>query len=165
MNIVLLACAMIMLLSLSACGFRPLYATTGESGQLKSQLQSIELAYESAPTNQSIARAFKRLVSPEGKTKSPRYLLNLNSEASHGALAIQLDQEVTRYKTTVSLSYSLVDKLTGELLREGSISRQGGYDVVESEYAEHVSRKDTERRVARELAEDLKLDVISALLP
>ena len=155
----------ILLISLSACGFQPLYATSGENSELGKELQSIELSYASNVLNQSVARTFKRLISPEGKTRAPRYLLMLDVQATHGALAIQLNQEVTRYKTTVRLNYTLTDKQTGLEMRSGRLVRQGGYDVVESEYAEHVSRTDTELRVAKELAEDLKLDVISALQP
>lgn len=162
-SITLLGVALLM--SLSACGFQPIYATSGVNSQLGKELQSIELSYASNVLNQSVARTFKRLISPEGKKHTSRYLLTLNAEASHGALAIQLNQEVTRYKTTVRLSYTLTDMQTGKELRSGKLVRQGGYDVVESEYAEHVSRIDTERRVATELAEDLKLDIISALQP
>lgn len=152
------------LLITSACGFRPVHGTTGESAALRKQLQSIEVVYRSSLINQSIGQSLERLLRPEGKNNSKRYVLSFDSRVSHGALGIQLDQEVTRYKTTVNISYSLVDKVTGERLRQDTLQRQGGYDVVESEYAEHVSRTDTESRVARELSEDLKLDIMAALI-
>ena len=152
------------LLVVSACGFRPVHGTTGESAELRKQLQSIEVVYRSSLINQSIGQSLERLLRPEGKNNSKRYVLSFDSSVSHGALGIQLDQEVTRYKTTVNISYSLVDKVTGVVLRQDTLQRQGGYDVVESEYAEHISRTDTESRVARELSEDLKLDIMAALI-
>ena len=152
------------LLVVSACGFRPVHGTTGESAELRKQLQSIEVVYQSSLINQSIGQSLERLLRPEDKSKLKKYVLSFDSRVSHGALGIQLDQEVTRYKTTVSISYSLVDKASGKLLRQDTLQRQGGYDVVESEYAEHISRTDTESRVAKELSEDIKLDIMAALI-
>lgn len=155
----------VVLSAITACGFRPVYATYEDDRDLTKKLTAIEISSADTVINQYVRRSLTRLITPEkNKARAPLYVLELDANASHGALAIQLDQEVTRYKTTVSLRYSIKEKASGKIMRQGTLVRQGGYDVVESEYAEHVSRNDTEKRVASELAEDLKLDIISALL-
>lgn len=150
--------------SLAACGFRPIHASYGENAQLQQELASVDINYISTILNQTIASSLSRLLNPENKDAPTRYLLSLDAESSHSALAIQLDQEVTRYKTTVRANYTLKDIKQGTLITEGIYQREGSYDVVESEYAEHVSRKETERRVAKEIAQDIKLDVLTALM-
>jgi LPS-assembly lipoprotein len=152
------------LVGLAGCGFRPVYSTQGENDTIRKDLLAITYAYEGTPVNQALMRALKQLINPQEETAPIRYILSFDTLASHGALAIQLNQEVTRYKTTVSLSYDLTDSQTGKLIKQGRLTRQGGYDVVQSQYAEHVSRQETEKRVTKELAEDLKLDLISAVL-
>lgn len=151
-------------LMVAACGFHPLYATNDEDAGVRRELAAINVEYKHDLLAQSVATAVKKLINPDSIQTKPRYTLALDATSSYSALAIQLDQQVTRYKVTVTVHYTLADAQTNKVVADSSISRQGGYDAVESDYAIEVSRMDTERRVAKELAEDVKLDIVSAIM-
>ena len=155
----------------TSCGFKPIHEVSSKETSL---LASIRLA----PFNNRLAQLFHNALEEEiqsdSDSKTHAFLLHYELQANDGAIAIQQNQEITRFNLTVSLQYRLepmgetslmLAKNNGKRCRpiSGQIQRQGGYDVVESDYAVFISRNDTEKRVVNELVRDLKYQLLNIL--
>ena len=116
-GIVLGVCAA---LALTACGFRPLYAT-GTTPEGMSQYFS-QVYVESIPGRQGVhlRNQLMDALTPAGTPSSAAYRLTIKLEDLKEGLAIQENTQITRYNYSLTAKYELRDSVSGEILDKGT---------------------------------------------
>jgi len=136
--------------ALAGCELRPLYGGA-EGGQMAAELAAIAI---DTPKTRVGWLLRDRLIDELGAdgTADPRYRLSIRLSKRREALAIQLDDSVTRYELALIARFSLEDIAARRPLYRGRVRRVASYNVVRSPFATLVAEQDAERRAAAELA-------------
>lgn len=153
-----------LLLFITACGFTPVYKSVGNNSQIADELASIEIISQHDLSGQFFKTNLENLLNPKSRKMPKKYKMETTIRNSEIALAIQEDRTITRYKIVLNAQYKLTDLATGKEIGHGNIKREGGYDKVDSDYATYISKEDATKRTLRELAEDTKIRIMSAIL-
>lgn len=133
-------------LSLSACGFRPLY---GEgSGSLVGRV-SVQEAHD--PESYAFRERMRRRIghTADGAALGLGYLI----EMEETPVAINPASDVTRYQVVARAEWRLIDLASGALVSEGSVKTNGAYDATAGTFATRSAQKGERERLATELAE------------
>ena len=158
MNRVLgLAFVLVAAVSLSACGFRPLYATGTTPDGMSSYFTQVFV--EPIPGRQGVHLRNQMLdaLTPGGTPSAAAYRLSIKLEDVKEGLAIQENTQITRYNYSLTAKYELRDSVSGEVLDHGTARAIAAYNVVDSQFATQSAERDAQERAAREVGEDIRL--------
>ena len=151
----------ISMLTLSACGFKPIYATPdGVSAPVNRQ---IVIGPVTAPeeVHLYITDALReRIVLREGET--PKYELTVVASEAAQRLAVQIDATVTRYNYRLTGRYLLRDLKTQETFK-GRAQAITSYNIVSSQYSTLYAERTAREKAARLLAEEIERDILLSL--
>jgi LPS-assembly lipoprotein len=78
--------------------------------------------------------------------------------SNNQGVALQNDATITRYNDTVKADYVLLDA-AGNQVDQGSLSGLSSYNVAQSPFATVSAQKDSDLRVADDIAERIRLDL------
>ncbi|MBL9011408.1 MAG: hypothetical protein JNL56_09540 [Alphaproteobacteria bacterium] len=163
---ILAACAALML---AGCGFRPLYGTSSIPQGAESAFATIRVE-PIAATNDSdrigflVAEALDRTLHTPGHNEPVAYALAVKLADERRGLAVQDDASVTRYNYRLVAEWALTPLGAETPATSGRAETTASYNVVDSQYATLVARKDAEDRAAREIAEQIKLRLAVSLI-
>ncbi len=160
-------------LLVGGCGFQPLYGENGALGEgggsanvatEMSQVAVVVAAERAQDGRGSGLVGFEtrnQIIDLLGTTSgsAAKYQLSVNLRGARRGLAVQSDASVTRFNYVLRGTYKLVDSASGKTLLSGTSSAFSAYNVVDSEFATVTARRDAEFRAARNIAEDLKLQL------
>jgi LPS-assembly lipoprotein len=146
-------------LLLSACGFTPMYGTTGGSpvlSRIAVTSQDDRLGY----------RLREQLEDALGWDRGalPLYRLTTQTEQSRRPLGRRIDDTATRYELTVRTTWTLTPIAGGAPLT-GKETSTSTYAAADQPYAAIAAQQDGEDRAAAELARLIRLDILRALNP
>ena len=143
--------------SLSACGFRPLYATGTTPDGMSSYFTQVFV--EPIPGRQGVHLRNQMLdaLTPGGTPSAAAYRLSIKLEDVKEGLAIQENTQITRYNYSLTAKYELRDSVSGEVLDHGTARAIAAYNVVDSQFATQSAERDAQERAAREVGEDIRL--------
>ena len=161
------------LLASAGCGFQPLYGeNTGLSDgdtpiDVVSQLSDISIVIAVADDIDGRGSGLvgfetrNQLIDLLGaqNASGSTYELQVSLKGYRRGLAVQSDASVTRFNYELSGVYRLVDLGQGEPVLSGKSRAFSAYNVVDSEFATVTARRDAEFRAARNIAEDMKLQL------
>jgi LPS-assembly lipoprotein len=151
------AAALLLLLALGACGFRPLYGDADRGGAgTAPQLQQILVNPIPDRLGQVLRNDLVDRLSPSGAPDRPRYRLSVAIATTKEGLAITKDESITRFNLRISATYVLYDAQSNTEVTRGISRTIAAYNVVQSQFATLVAEKDAESRAARELSEDIR---------
>jgi LPS-assembly lipoprotein len=85
-----------------------------------------------------------------------RYDLVIRLTNTNSALAIQLDNTITRYNLTLTAAFDLKDRSDGGVVFASTVQRVASYNVRRAPFATLTAQKDAERRAAEEIADDIR---------
>lgn len=140
---------------LAACNLRPLHG--GSSGAAANrELASIAVDVPRSRIGQILRNQLLDELNPAGMEVPQRYVLIVRLDRERDALAIQLDDTVTRFDLTLLARFELRRKADGVTLYQGAARRVASYNVVRAPYATLVAEEDAERRAARELSREIR---------
>ncbi|MGI9450900.1 MAG: LPS assembly lipoprotein LptE [Geminicoccaceae bacterium] len=140
---------------LGACGFRPLlYRADGDT--IREELAAIEISGLGGRLGQHLEIALDENLNPTSKRIPSRYDLAIRLTNTNNALAIQLDNTITRYNLSLTAAFELKDQAGGDLLYRSSVQRVASYNVRRAPYSTLTAQKDAERRAAEEIADDIR---------
>lgn len=140
---------------LGACGFRPLLARD-EGETIQSELAAIRVTGLSGRLGQHLEIALDENLNPTSSDVPSRYELAINLANTNSALAIQLDNTITRYNLTLTAVFELKDWSDNGLLYRSTVQRVASYNVRRAPFATLTAQKDAERRAAGEIADDIR---------
>jgi LPS-assembly lipoprotein len=145
-------------LSLSACGFKPLYATGTTPDGMETYFSQVFV--EPIPGRQGVhlRNQLMDALTPDGTPGSAAYKLNIRLEDVKEGLAIRRNTEITRYNYRLTAHYELRDTVSNEVLDKGLARAIAAYNVApDSQFATQSAERDAQERAAREVGEDIRL--------
>lgn len=145
---------------LGACGFRPLYGSTGAETNTVSDLSSVAIFTPETNVGRNLKFNLLDTLNADGNQPvSPLYKLNLSAYSYSQNVAIQQNASVTRANFVLVVPFTLVSTATGKTLLKSTARRRTSYNRVESEFANISASQDAEERTAEAVAADIKLQL------
>lgn len=151
----------------SSCGFRPLYAPSGnDKGSPNSfaleTFSKINIAIIKDREGQFLRNKLIELMQPAGSASTIEYKLGIALSESKASLAVRRSSNATRANLTVSAGYSLLKLDTGQTLIGGNIKSTSGYNIFESEFQTLSAEKSARERALIDVAHQLRLRIATA---
>ncbi len=151
-------------LSLSACGFEPVYKANSlsDSGQesVISALEQVEIGNIPDHSGQFLRNALIDRFYRNGRPENPRYQLTVAkiSEATTD-LDITKTSDATRGQLKLSTVMSLNDKQTGKTLLTRKLTSISSYNILGSEFTNQVTEENTRQNALNDLARQIELQI------
>lgn len=145
------------LLALAGCGFKPLYGDSGTANALT----NLDVAVEAGDgqVGRLVQYALLDSLSSANSPSNPEYRVELTTNFYEQDLAIQRDAEVTRTSVVATVYFKLVDVRTGKQVLKSVSRSRTSYNRVASEFANIIAAQDAQKRVARTIADDIRIQV------
>jgi LPS-assembly lipoprotein len=146
------AVALFLMLTLSACGLRPVYSG-GSAGAVAQTLQGISVTpIDGGKSGWLMQNALgDRLGSGTGG----KYRLDVVLDDKIEGFGVRSDDAVTRERRTLRARYQLVDTANGKTLLDATAGSDVGIDVVSSEYATIAAENSALERLAGIVADQI----------
>lgn len=144
-------------MSLSGCGFEPLYGERN-APELSSLFSTIQIQQPGNnpvnDLNNAVYNALAKTLKPKGK---PRYRLDVVAESNKVGVLMDNNSREARTRLMLKVHYSLYDIVEGTISTSGSASSSTSFNVNVSEYANLVALESAEARAAKAVAEKIVL--------
>ncbi len=140
---------------LAACGLHPLYG--GAAGrEVNPALASIAIRTPNNQLGQQFKVALVDALNPAGIAEPERYNLDVQLDQQSTVLAIQLNDNITRYNLTLIATYQLRQRDDGTVLLRSATRRVASYNVVKAPYATLVAKQDAAQRALVEMSQEIR---------
>lgn len=154
LQILCLCAAVTVTPALVSCGFAPLYAQSGLSGNLA----QIDIAVPQTRTGYFLEQDLRNGFG--GDLTSPKaYLLAINLNERHYSVGYKVDETSTRSEITSNVKYTLTSLATGKVLYRGSFTDTVSYDTSKSPFTGVVAQQDAQKRIADSISEKIQTEV------
>jgi LPS-assembly lipoprotein len=127
---------------------------TGDEG-VRGELQAISITGLDDRLGQLVRNALLDELNPTGAEVPSRYILDVDLDRSAQSLAIQTNDVITRFNLRLTARFQLLDSKSGEALYNSRVQRIASYNVSLQPYATLAAEIDAERRVAREVGDNI----------
>jgi LPS-assembly lipoprotein len=159
----------VLTLSMTACGFRPLYAPPSENAGIQGvyafdELRRVAISNIPDREGQYLRNALVRLLHPNGRRGKTLYILNISLTEGTSSLAIQRSAEATRTNLTVSGSFNLKSLIAGDQLHSDVVTSTSGYNIFQSEFQTLMAEKGARKRALDDLAQQIRMRLASYLI-
>lgn len=154
------------LLALAACGFQPLYGDSDRSStRSEENLAQISVGIIADRTGQMLRNELGSRLDPNNIAPPAQYDLSVKLNESIGRVAVRRDASATRANLTVTATYQLVSRATGEPVYSGTVRSVNSYDILgtENQFGTETAREEARRRAARDLSEQIAIRLALAL--
>lgn len=157
--------ALMALTTLSACGFRPLYATAGDDYNTAANMARVNVALINDRVGQLTRNALLETLTPRGQRTTPLYDLKVTLSESTSEQGFTKDNEATIADYLIDAKYELVRRSDTKVLRSGGVRARTSYNIVDSDFAsieaEDAARTDAARNIAQQLANQVAIGLRS----
>ncbi|WP_417835475.1 hypothetical protein [Thalassospira tepidiphila] len=157
--------ALLALTTLSACGFRPLYATAGDDYNTAANMAQVKVAVINDRVGQLTRNALLETLTPRGQSANPLYDLKVTLSESTSEQGFTKENEATIADYLINAKYELVRRSDTKVLRKGSVRARTSYNIVDSEFAsieaKNAARRDAARNLAQQLANQVAIGLRS----
>jgi LPS-assembly lipoprotein len=144
--------ALILLLMLSGCGLRPLYAG-GSAGVVAQTLSGVAVSPITGKNGWLVRNALTdRIGALNG---APRYRLEIALDDKIEGFGVRRDDAVTRERRTLRARYQLIDAVQGTVLLDATAGSDAGIDVVASDYGTISGENSTLERLSEIVADQI----------
>jgi LPS-assembly lipoprotein len=141
------------LLSLTACGLRPVYGG-GSRGAVAQALGNVEVQAIEGKSGWLVRNALNdRLSAMSGA--GPRYRLVVKLDDQITGFGLRSDAAVTRERRRLRARYQLVDVATGAQILDDTAGSDAGIDVTSSEYATIAAEDTALERLSQTIADQI----------
>ncbi len=125
--------ALLLIISLSGCGLRPLYGGGG-SGETAQTLRSVSVAPIDGKAGWLLRNALTDRMGHEGQAAA-LYRLEIELDDQIAGFGVRRDDAITRERRTLRARYRLIETAKGTVVLDATAGSDVGIDVVSSEYA------------------------------
>lgn len=152
-------------LSLTACGFEPIYGTKFQNAQTKniaSDLASVEIANIPNYEGQYLRNALIDRFYPKSRPNNDniKYILNISPiKEKVTDLDITKGASYTRAQLKLSTKLTLIDQKSGKELLTRKLNSTSSYNILTSEFATRVSAKNMKENTLDDLARQIELQI------
>ena len=153
----LMAVATAGILSLSACGFKPVYGVDSASRQpaVTEQFAAIEIPPLADRIGQQMRNLLIDSLHPGGAAADYRYRLNVSISESVLNLGLQQNSTSTRGQVRLTVKYSLVEEKSGKTLLTESLRTSTGYNILINQFSTVLSQDDAQAQGLQQIANDM----------
>ena len=146
----------LMALTLSGCGFTPLYGVQG----VAPSLAAIEVV---AAQGRSGFLLREKLDDAFGRNgQAPQYRLTMTVNETRYPRGVRVDNVANRYELVLAVNYTLT-AVGGGQVRNGHVQSSVTYDSADQPYASIAAEQDGQERAAAEAARQIQLDLAAWL--
>jgi len=145
-------------LTLSACGFTPLYGPE----LVTKGLGSIEVVAPEGRTGYLLREKLDDALARDVNLLPTHRLVYTVKEARY-ARGVRVDNVANRYELNLTANWRLLDAKTGQQVRAGQATAAVTYDSADQPYASIASQQDSQERAAAEVARKIQLDLAAWL--
>ncbi|MGI9435640.1 MAG: LPS assembly lipoprotein LptE [Geminicoccaceae bacterium] len=147
--------ASVLLLAAGGCGFRPLLSNAHDDA-IRDELAAIQVKGLGGRVGQHLRNALEDNLNPTSLSAPSRYVLAIRLQNTNDALAIQLDNTITRYNLALTAAFQLKTSANQEVIYRSTVRRVASYNVRRAPFSTLTAQKDAERRAAEEIADDIR---------
>ncbi len=147
-------------LAMSACGFSPMYGTSGTDPDA---MNNVEIETIGGKYGQQLRNNLMDEMYRKSMPSHPQYALRVHN-VSFNQNYLGLDKTTTaetRYQLTVSSNYSLIDLKTKQVVHENSVRSFVAYNALDSQFTTIVARTDAIdsgiEQISNRITQDLAL--------
>jgi LPS-assembly lipoprotein len=142
------------LAALSACGFRPLYASRQPLGY-DPLLAAVDVRPVPDRVGQILVQRLRQELNPQGVALKPRYVLNLTLSLTPTNLGLQRDNTSTHGQLTLIATMKLSPEGTQTVVFEQTVQRIASFDYPFDAYAASVAQDNARDIAANDLAREI----------
>ena len=150
------AAALLLLLAAAGCGFQPLYGR-GADRAGPEELRSVDIHPIADREGQLVHNFLTQRMHPTGKSRRPRYRLEVTLETRRQELGIRKDETATRANLRVTAEMAVRELATGEVVYTSRTVSNNAYNILENRFATISSERDAMHRAARQLADAIHI--------
>ncbi len=156
-----LTAIILILFSLSSCGFRPLYEETSEDDNIKEVLSSVKIIPVQGRKGQIMANKIDDQLNPTSVDVDKRYNLTYRFKINEESVLVQNNNNITRYNIMIVFEYDIFDISSGKYIKTGNFRIRSSYDAVQNSYfSTIIGKEDSIDRAMTETARELKRRLI-----
>lgn len=153
-------------LSLTGCGFQPLYGEHGAGGgDVTLELANVAIPVIPDRIGVLVRNELIDIITPHGQPGAPAYVLRVQLAESNETQALRFDSTTSRVRYTLRAQFKL---LAGEKpISDGSARSVVSYDLPSASgyyYASVASQREAEHQAAIDVAQQIKTRVATLLL-
>ena len=150
--------ALLCVLAVAGCGFRPVYVPA-RSGQADSvdQLATVRIEPLRDRAGQQLHNFLRDELNPKGQPTNPDFKLRVEISQRIETLAFRQDETATRANIIIKTAFVLRAADDDRVLYSGRVSSIHSYTILDEQYPTDISAADALRRGLRELSQDIKL--------
>ena len=146
-------CALLVILSLSACGFEPVYGPGGAGTVLQNRVLVDQ------PDDRAGFFMVRRLEERLGRASDPAFRLAVDLAISEEARAIDPEGDIRRFHVIASATYTLIEAGTGAVIQTDTVDNFVGYSATSTTVATLTARRNAQERLITILADEIVLQL------
>lgn len=147
-------------LMLGGCVVRPLYGTAGDfaagTDDGAAGLSSISIRPIPDRRGQKLHNNLRDFLNPHGQPREPVYDLEVVLRERERESGLRRTETATRGTLTLEADYRLIARDSQQVATHGRARSIVGFNLVDSGFANHVSRESAEERAIREVAQEIR---------
>jgi LPS-assembly lipoprotein len=142
---------------LSACGFQPLYGERSGGVPVRQAFSAISIVPIPDRVGQLVRNQLIDALTPQGRPRDPVYILTVVLTQTKEGVALQSDEQATRFNVTLEARFALRESDGGAVVTQGNTRSVAAFNIVRSEFANITAEADAQRRAARQVADSIAL--------
>lgn len=142
--------------ALAACGFEPVYGTSGAADALRGRVQT------DAPSDHYEYELVGRIEERLGRPANPIFDLDYDITTRSVAQGITITDEATRYHLIGDALFILTDRRTGKKALTGKVTAFTGYSATGTTVSTLTARQDAHDRLMVMLADQIVTRIIGS---
>jgi LPS-assembly lipoprotein len=146
---------LVVLLSLTGCGYKPLYSSGSDGRGVVASLSSISIQETDTRAGQLVRNSLLSSIQPAGTAGDNLYKLVLSPELSQSTLVDRSIPGVKRIRLRLAVTYQLIETASGSEVNSGKTFSAVSYDVIREPVADLQAESNAANRAAREVAADI----------
>ena len=147
--------SLVVLLSLTGCGYKPLYSSSNDGLGVVATLSSISIQEPDSRAGQLVRNNLLSSIRPAGTGQESLYKLVLKPELSQSTLVENEAPGIKRIRLRLAVSYQLSDSRSGSEVNSGKTFSTVSYDIIREPVADLQAESNATSRAAREVAADI----------
>jgi len=141
-------------LLLAGCGYRPLYGSSSETAGVAATLSSIRIPEAEDRVGQLIRNDL--LSSMQAGKGEDKYTLILKPVVKKRGVIDKPQPSATRDAVSLSVSYELVERSSGNIVHAGKTFSNASFDVIRQPFADLQAETNAVERAVHEVSADIR---------
>ncbi|NBV05679.1 MAG: hypothetical protein EBS06_00380 [Proteobacteria bacterium] len=160
---------LLLLSSLFSCGFQVLYKEDASENKEKdfsyeNELAAIRIKKNRTKLDQDLKNNLYDLLNPNFIEAEPKYFLSLITSKTTASTFTSSTGASGRNRVFLSVSYELRDLKNGDLISEGSVTRNDNYDVTQNRYATYSADEYVMLNLTKIVAQNIRDSLVNDLI-